>query len=89
MIDGYGLIDDGAVALSDGHISWVGPSKELPAEFQKFPTQSFDGQLVTPALIDCHTHIVFGGNRANEFEMYSKGPDGLENTPDDLSSQDD
>ncbi len=73
MIDGYGLIDDGAVALSDGHISWVGPSKELPAEFQKFPTQSFDGQLVTPALIDCHTHIVFGGNRANEFEMRLNG----------------
>ncbi len=73
MVEGYGLIDDGAVALSNGHISWVGPSNELPAEFKNFAKTSLEGRLMTPALIDCHTHIIFGGNRANEFEMRLNG----------------
>jgi imidazolonepropionase len=73
MVDGYGLIDGAAIALADGHIAWVGDAAELPHEFSGLPKTSLQGRLVTPGLIDCHTHIVFGGNRAAEFEMRLKG----------------
>ncbi len=71
--DGYGLIADAAIVIERGLIAWVGPSIDLPAAYQDLPTQDYDGRLVTPALIDCHTHIVHGGNRANEFEMRLNG----------------
>lgn len=69
----YGLIEDGAVAVSDGRIVWAGPREKLSAD--NFPWKHVDlgGRLVTPGLIDCHTHIVFGGNRAMEFEMRLNG----------------
>lgn len=69
----YGLIEDGAVAVSDGRIVWAGPREKLSAD--NFPWKHVDlgGRLVTPGLIDCHTHIVFGGNRALEFEMRLNG----------------
>lgn len=76
MVDGdapYGLIEAGAIAVKDGHIVWVGPQSEMPSNYAGFPQISFGGRLATPALIDCHTHIVFGGNRANEFEMRLNG----------------
>jgi imidazolonepropionase len=69
----YGLIENGAVALQGGEIRWVGPAEDLPAEYQAWEQQDLEGRLVTPALIDCHTHIVFGGNRALEFEMRLNG----------------
>ncbi|UWQ01699.1 imidazolonepropionase [Aliiroseovarius crassostreae] len=69
----YGLIEGGVVALENGKIAWVGPASDCPSQYAGLPTQSFDGRLVTPALIDCHTHIVHGGNRAREFEMRLKG----------------
>ncbi|MEO4042870.1 imidazolonepropionase [Hoeflea sp. CAU 1731] len=69
----YGLIDNGAVAIKDGRIAWVGPSDAIPADYAGLETEELDGRLVTPALIDCHTHIVAGGNRANEFEMRLNG----------------
>lgn len=69
----YGLISDGAVAVVEGRIAWVGPAAELPAEFVALERQELTGQLITPALIDCHTHVVFGGNRAVEFEMRLNG----------------
>ena len=69
----YGLIENGAVALQGGEIRWVGPAGDLPAEYQAWEQQDLEGRLVTPALIDCHTHIVFGGNRALEFEMRLNG----------------
>ncbi len=69
----YGLIEDAAIAAVDGRIAWVGPQTELPAEFAALPKTSFEGRLVTPALIDCHTHVVFGGHRAVEFEMRLNG----------------
>ena len=72
MVSGqYGLIEDGAVAVEDGVIAYVGA--DLPARFDKAPRESLGGRLVTPALVDCHTHLVFGGNRAMEFEMRLKG----------------
>ena len=69
----YGLIESGAVALSGGTIAWVGESADVPAEFAGFERVDLFGKLVTPGLIDCHTHIVFGGNRAREFEMRLQG----------------
>jgi imidazolonepropionase len=69
----YGLVREAAIAVSDGQIAWVGPASELPPDYADLDLRSFDGRLVTPALIDCHTHIVHGGNRAREFEMRLNG----------------
>jgi len=69
---GYGLIDDGAI-LTDGEtIVWVGPAPELPGVAAERVIEG-RGRLATPGLIDCHTHIVFGGNRAGEFEQRLQG----------------
>lgn len=69
----YGLIPDGAVALEGGIVAWRGARTELPEEFARFERRDLEGRLVTPALIDCHTHLVFGGDRAREFEMRLEG----------------
>ncbi|MFV0514393.1 MAG: imidazolonepropionase [Jhaorihella sp.] len=69
----YGLIEDAAVALAGGRIVWVGRRADLPASHRGFARISLGGRLVTPGLIDCHTHIVQGGNRAAEFEMRLNG----------------
>ena len=71
--DSFGLIDDGVIAIKDTHISWVGPRTELPAPHKDLEASDLGGRLVTPALIDCHTHVVFGGNRAAEFELRLNG----------------
>ena len=73
MIEGYDLIKEAAVVLSDTEIVWAGAGTDLPAEFADLPSHDLGGRLVTPALIDCHTHIVFGGDRATEFEMRLNG----------------
>jgi imidazolonepropionase len=73
MVGGYGLIDDAVIALKDDHIAWVGAATDLPSAFSGWAETSYHERLVTPGLIDCHTHIVFGGNRAAEFEMRLKG----------------
>jgi len=69
----YGLIADAAIAVSGGRIEWVGAFDDCPARFRSFEPLAFGGRLATPALIDCHTHIVHGGNRAHEFEMRLEG----------------
>ncbi|MBU4529045.1 MAG: imidazolonepropionase [Hoeflea sp.] len=69
----YGLVEQGAVVMADGLISWAGPMSDLPAEFRDQETLDLEGRVVTPALIDCHTHVVHGGNRAREFEMRLEG----------------
>lgn len=69
MTGGYGLIERGAVAIEGGRILWAGPEAEAPAGER----HDLGGRLVTPALIDCHTHTVFGGHRAREFEMRLNG----------------
>jgi imidazolonepropionase len=68
----YGPIENAAVAIKDGNIAWLGRAAELPAVAAKH-TRSLGGRWVTPALIDCHTHLVFGGNRAAEFEQRLQG----------------
>ena len=73
MTDGYGLIRDAAVALDGDRIAWAGPMADLPAAHRALPEHDAGGRLVTPGLIDCHTHAVFGGHRAVEFELRLKG----------------
>ncbi len=68
----YGLIENAAVAVEGGVVCWVGPETDLPTDHD-IPGEDMAGRLITPALIDCHTHIVHGGNRAGEFEMRLNG----------------
>ena len=67
----YGLIEDGVIGVEDDRIAWVG--KDVPADWNHVEIENFGGRLATPALVDCHTHLVFGGNRAREFEMRLEG----------------
>ncbi|WP_101065565.1 imidazolonepropionase [Roseovarius salinarum] len=69
----YGLIEHGVVAVQDGRIAWVGSEADIPADWADAPGEDLGGRLVTPAPIDCHTHIVHGGDRAGEFEMRLEG----------------
>lgn len=70
----YGLIEDGAIAVKDGRISWVGHRASLPADvLSDAGATSIEGRWITPGLIDCHTHLVYGGTRAKEFEMRLTG----------------
>lgn len=73
MVDGYGLTQDGAVAIQEGRIIWVGQTCNLPDPLTTLPHHDCGGRLLTPGLIDCHSHIVFGGDRAVEFEMRLNG----------------
>ena len=68
----YGLIKNGSLAISKGLISWLGPTKDIPDKTVKKKI-SMPGKWLTPALIDCHTHLVFAGNRAWEFEARANG----------------
>ncbi|WP_127520463.1 imidazolonepropionase [Mesorhizobium sp. Z1-4] len=69
----YGLLEGHAVGVENGRIALVAPEGELPSGWHGAERVDLGGRLVTPALIDCHTHIVFGGNRAREFEMRLEG----------------
>ena len=68
----YGAIENGAVAIADGRIAWLGPESALPGGTST-AASSLEGAWVTPALIDCHTHLVFAGDRALEFEQRLAG----------------
>lgn len=72
---GYGVIRDGALALDGGRIIWVGPAASLPsgAEAKAASVHHLGGAWVTPGLVDCHTHLVYAGSRATEFEMRLNG----------------
>lgn len=72
----WGFIDNGALLVQDGCIAWVGAGADWPTSHIALGLQAnsvaeidVQGRLITPALIDCHTHLVYGGNRASEFEM--------------------
>lgn len=69
----YGFVERAAIAVRDGLVAWCGPSDSVPADWRGFEMRDLGGRIVTPAPIDCHTHIVFGGNRAREFEMRLEG----------------
>ena len=66
---GYGIIENGMIVIENEQIVWTGLSPDLPKKFSSITQEDLKNRLVTPALIDCHTHIVFGGNRAKEFEL--------------------
>ncbi|PIW28552.1 MAG: imidazolonepropionase [Rhodobacterales bacterium CG15_BIG_FIL_POST_REV_8_21_14_020_59_13] len=66
----YGALEDGAIAVRDGRIVWVGPTADAPVCDD---TTDLDGRWVTPALVDCHTHLVFAGDRSGEFERRLNG----------------
>jgi imidazolonepropionase len=69
----YGLVEDALIAVADGCIAWIGPRADAPAKIRALPMRKQGGRLATPGLIDCHTHIVHGGDRAREFEMRLEG----------------
>jgi len=70
---GWGLVERGAVLADDGAIAWVGDEDELPAGLRVDAEVELNGALVTPALVDCHTHLVYAGQRAGEFERRLEG----------------
>lgn len=74
-LDGYGLIDKAALGIKDGLIAFVGAQADLPGSPDDLAQQIHDGQggLMTPGLIDAHTHLVYGGDRAREFELRLQG----------------
>jgi imidazolonepropionase len=69
------IIDNGAIVFDDEKIIWIGSTPELPAKFEKIPTHDLSGHVLTPGLIDSHTHLVFAGNRANEYVDRLNGTD--------------
>ncbi|MFC4655504.1 MULTISPECIES: imidazolonepropionase [Rheinheimera] len=70
----YGTIADGVLAVKEGRIAWLGPKADLPAtDLLSTPLYDGQGQWLLPGLIDCHTHLIYAGSRANEFEMRLNG----------------
>ncbi len=65
--DQYGVLERAAIAITDGRIAWVGTAANLPKKSAE-ETRSVGGRWITPGLVDCHTHLVFGGDRADEYE---------------------
>ena len=71
---GLGIIEKGAVVVENGKIAFVGPESDVPVlAIERAEITDLEGRWVTPGLVDCHTHIVYGGNRAREFEMRLEG----------------
>jgi imidazolonepropionase len=68
--DGLGLLEDAALLVEGDTVEWLGPSSEAPAAERTFDC---GGRLLTPGLIDCHTHLIHAGSRAKEFEMRLEG----------------
>ncbi len=68
----YGAIDGGVIASQDGRIAWAGAEADAPA-MSAAEVIDLDGRWITPGLVDCHTHLVYGGNRAEEFEQRLNG----------------
>jgi imidazolonepropionase len=73
-----GLITDGAIAIADGEIVAVGPSADLRADFRARDTIDASGKVVCPGFVDPHTHVVYAGDRVNEFELRIKGASYME-----------
>lgn len=69
----YGAIEDGAILIRDGRIAWIGHAGDLPEGFEAAQIDRLGGRWITPGLVDCHTHLVFGGDRSGEFEQRLSG----------------
>ncbi len=72
-VEGWGLVERGALLVEGETLSWVGPEADLPRGAEIAAEHDLGGALVTPGLVDCHTHLVYGGQRAREFEMRLEG----------------
>jgi len=72
-LPGLGIVDGGAIAARDGRIVFAGREADLPSGWDARERVRLDGRLVTPGLVDCHTHLVYAGSRAREFEMRLAG----------------
>lgn len=74
-LESYGVIENGAIAVAGSNIAWIGKTSEIPKPSALSAKKVYDceGKWLTPGLIDCHTHLVFGGNRAQEFEQRLNG----------------
>ena len=70
--EGYGLRQNAALLVADGYIEWIGAQSDCPA-LTNAEVIDCSGRLLTPGLIDCHTHLIYAGDRANEFEMQLEG----------------
>jgi imidazolonepropionase len=70
---GLGLVDDGLIAAADGRIVYAGPAADAPSSLDARQRTNCAGRWITPGLIDCHTHLVYGSNRAGEFEQRLAG----------------
>jgi imidazolonepropionase len=70
---GLGLVEKGAIAVKDGRIAYAGPEADMPAALAKGEVTDVGGRWITPGLIDCHTHLIYAGNRAHEFELRLRG----------------
>ena len=70
---GLGIVEHGAVAASDGRIVFAGPVADLPRGWDAKQRIALDGRWITPGFVDCHTHLVYGGDRAHEFELRLAG----------------
>jgi imidazolonepropionase len=70
---GYGIVEDGAIAIESGLIAYAGPRAGLPTDFVDAEQHDAQRAWITPGLIDCHTHLVYAGSRANEFEQRLEG----------------
>src|SRR4029453_6086851 len=72
-LPGLGVIEDGLIAARDSRIVFAGSRADFPSEADAAERIDCDGLWITPGLVDCHTHLVFGGNRAHEFELRLQG----------------
>ncbi len=68
-----GIVPDGAVHITDGHVAWVGPTSDLPADLPEIEVINAGGAAVLPGFVDAHTHLVFAGDRADEFARRMTG----------------
>jgi imidazolonepropionase len=71
--EAYGAVRDGAIAIADGRIAWIGAERDLPRDALSARTLDAAGGWITPGLVDCHTHLVYAGNRSGEFEARLNG----------------
>jgi len=69
----YGIVEDAALVVEGSRIAWTGPRAELPERYAGAGHEGLAGRWITPGLIDCHTHLVYAGQRANEFEARQQG----------------